>query len=45
MSYLFSAYAVFWALTFIYVFSIAARQKSLEKEIEALSRALENDKG
>jgi CcmD family protein len=45
MSYLFAAYAVFWALTFIYVFSIASRQKSLEKEIEALRRALEDDKG
>ena len=44
MSYLFAAYAAFWALTFIYVFSIASRQKNLEKEIEALRRALEKDK-
>lgn len=43
MSYVFAAYAVFWALTFIFVFSIASRQKRLEKEIEALSRALERD--
>jgi CcmD family protein len=45
MSYLFAAYAVFWGLTFIYVYSIGSRQKSLEKEIEALKRALEDDKG
>ena len=44
MGYLFAAYAVFWALTFIFVFSIASRQKRLEKEIEALRRALEHDK-
>jgi CcmD family protein len=43
MGYLFAAYAVFWALTFIFVFSIASRQKRLEKEIEALRRALERD--
>jgi len=44
MGYLFAAYAVFWALTFIFVFSIACRQKRLEKEIEALRRALEREK-
>jgi CcmD family protein len=43
MGYLFAAYAVFWALTFIFVFSIASRQKRLEKEIEALRRTLERD--
>lgn len=44
MGYLFAAYAVFWALTFSFVFSIASRQKRLEKEIEALRRALEREK-
>jgi CcmD family protein len=44
MGYLFAAYAVFWALTFIFVLSIASRQKRLEKEIEALRRALEKGK-
>ena len=43
MSYLFAAYAVFWALTFVYVFSIGSRQRRLEKEVEALKRALENE--
>ena len=38
MSYLFAAYAVFWTLTFVFVFSISSRQKRLEKEIEALKR-------
>lgn len=43
MGYLFAAYAVFWALTFIFVFTIASRQKRLQKEIEALKKALERE--
>ena len=39
--YLFAAYAVFWALTFVFVFNIARRQKDLQREIESLKRALE----
>jgi CcmD family protein len=40
MGYLVAAYAVFWGLTFIYVFSIANRQGNLAREIEALKRTL-----
>ncbi len=40
MGYLFAGYAVFWGFTFIYVFSIASRQRNLAREIEALNRAL-----
>jgi CcmD family protein len=40
MGYLFAAYAVFWGLTFVYVFSIANRQRNLVREIETLKRAL-----
>jgi CcmD family protein len=36
MSYLAAAYAVFWAFTFALVFSIWARQRRVEREIEAL---------
>ena len=43
MYYLFAAYAVFWGLTFAYVFTITSRQKRLEKEIETLSRSLTKD--
>ncbi len=43
MWYLFAAYAVFWALTFVYVFTIASRQKRLEQEIDALSRSLKTE--
>ena len=44
MSYLFAAYAVFWTLTFAFVFSISSRQRRLEKEIESLQRALEAER-
>jgi CcmD family protein len=40
MGYLVAAYAVFWGLTFVYVFSIAHRQRNLAQEIQALKRAL-----
>ena len=39
--YLVAAYAVFWALTFVLVFSIWTRQRRLEREIEALEARLE----
>ena len=40
--YLFAAYAVFWVLTFAFVFNIARRQTSLQREIESLKRALKS---
>ena len=40
--YLFAAYAVFWVLTFVFVFNIARRQKSLQREVESLKQTLEN---
>ena len=41
MVYIFAAYAVFWVLTFVFVFNLARRQKSLQREVKSLSRALE----
>jgi len=43
MVYLFAAYAVFWVLTFVYVFTIASRQKRLENQIEALRSSLDRE--
>jgi len=43
MVYLFAAYAVFWALTFVYVFTIASRQKRLQRELEILRRISERE--
>jgi CcmD family protein len=44
MGYVFAAYAVFWGLTFILVVAMASKQKRLEKEIEALRRAVEKER-
>lgn len=38
--YLFAAYAVIWLAVLLYSYSIAARQKSLEREIEMLKAVL-----
>ncbi len=40
--YIFAAYAVFWVLTFVFIFNLARRQKGLQREIESLKRALES---
>lgn len=37
LEFLFAAYTVVWVLLFAYMFSIARRQKSLEKEIQQLA--------
>ena len=36
MAYLFAAFLILWAVTFGYIFSIGARQKRLQQELEAL---------
>ena len=38
MAYLMGAYAVFWLITFVLVFSIERRQKALEQKMESLLR-------
>jgi CcmD family protein len=38
--YLVAAYAVFWAFTFVLVFSTWVRQRRLEREIAALEERL-----
>jgi uncharacterized membrane protein len=45
LPYLLSAYIVFWALTFVLVFSIWVRQRRLEREIAALQARLEEERG
>lgn len=38
MIYLFSAFLILWAITFGYVFSLHARQKRLQRELDRLSQ-------
>jgi len=42
---LLSAYIVFWALTFVLVFSLWVRQRRLEREIAALQARLGEEGG
>jgi len=39
-TYIFAAYAVIWLAALLYTYSIAARQKSLEREIEMLKSVM-----
>ena len=41
LSYLFAAYTAIWLVIFGYLFSLSRRQRSLEREIESLRKALE----
>jgi CcmD family protein len=43
MAYLFGAYLVLWAITFGYVFSIGARQKRLQQELQRLREQAETE--
>jgi CcmD family protein len=40
MTYLAAAYAVFWGVTFLYIFSIASRQRRLQREIDTLKATI-----
>ena len=41
LEFLAAAYAVFWLLTFAYLFYIGRRQQSLEKEVKLLENLLD----
>ncbi len=42
MSYMIAAYGVFWILTFVFVYSIFSRQRSLRRELEVMEQLLES---
>lgn len=44
MTYLIVAYAVMWLITFIFVLSMAIRQRRLAAELEALKERLQETK-
>ena len=41
MTFMIAAYAVFWILTFVFIFSIFSRQRSLQRELEVIEQLLE----
>jgi CcmD family protein len=44
MTFMIAAYAVFWILTFVFVYSIFSRQRSLRRELEMMEQLLESQK-
>ena len=45
MTYLLAAFAIFWTGTFVYVLSLAARQRGLAKKVESLAAAVAEVQG
>lgn len=44
VEFLAAAYAVFWGITFIYLFSIARRQRDLERDLKVLESLLDEER-
>lgn len=42
MAFMIAAYAVFWIITFVFVFSIYSRQRSLRRDLEMMEQLLES---
>ena len=38
LSFLAAGYAVFWLVTFVFIYSMVSRQRTLQKDLEMLER-------
>ncbi len=45
MTYLFGAFLVLWAVIFGYIFSINARQKQVQQELQRMRERAESENG
>ena len=43
MIFLAAGYAVFWIVTFVFVFSLVSRQRKLQQEVATLEQLIESD--
>ena len=43
MIYLAAGYAVFWLVTFVFVYSLVSRQRNIQKELEILEQLARED--
>jgi CcmD family protein len=43
MIYLAAGYAVFWIVSFIFIYSLVSRQRNLQKELEVLEQLAQQD--
>lgn len=41
--YLAAAYGVFWLVSFVFIYSLVSRQRSLQKEIEVLEQLAQEE--
>jgi CcmD family protein len=45
MAFMIAAYAVFWLITFVFVFSIFSRQRNMRRDLELMEQLLEGQEG
>jgi CcmD family protein len=45
MAFMIAAYVVFWLVTFVFVFSIFSRQRTLQRDLELMEQLLEGEDG
>lgn len=43
MIYLAAGYAVFWIVSFVFIYSLVSRQRTLQKEVKVLEQLTEPD--
>ena len=45
MAFMIAAYVVFWFITFVFVFSIFSRQRTMQRDLELMEQLLEGEDG
>jgi CcmD family protein len=43
MIYLAAAYAVFWVVTFVFIYSLVSRQRNIQKDLKILEQMIQNE--
>jgi CcmD family protein len=43
MIYLAAGYAVFWLISFVFIYSLVSRQRSLQKEVKLLEQLMQDE--
>ena len=44
LSYLFAAYTLIWVVVFVYIFTMARKQRGLQREIKLLKESMDKKK-
>jgi CcmD family protein len=43
MIYLAAGYAVFWLVTFVFIYSLVSRQRSIQKDVKMLEQLVQDE--